>query len=121
VLTVLQPELVLSEHVIRQGQKHEVDGRGWARLAHKIATGSTNIKIVAFGGSVSVGYRMSNTSYPEQFTAWLQEAFPKVKFELVNLARRATAATFAALCLVQDMPQDADLVLIEYSVNGHGG
>lgn len=70
---------------------------------------------------MSVGYRMSNTSYPEQFTVWLQETFPNVKFELVNLARRATAATFAALCLVQDMPEDADLVLIEYSVNGHGG
>lgn len=66
-------------------------------------------------------YRMSNTSYPEQFVLWLQQAFPGVRFELVNLARRATAATFAALCLVQDLPPDADLVLIEYSVNGYGG
>lgn len=47
--------------------------------------------------------------------------YPKVNFRLSNLARRATAATFAALCLVQDMPTDADLVLIEYSVNGYGG
>lgn len=64
---------------------------------------------------------MSNTSYPEQLVSWLQGAFPKVNFRLVNLARRATAATFAALCLVQDMPEDADLVLIEYSINGYGG
>lgn len=79
-----------------------MEGRNWARLAHELATkGSSKIKIVALGGSVTVGYRMSNTSYPEQFVGWLQEAFPDVQFELVNLARRATAATFAALCLVQ--------------------
>jgi len=116
-----QPELALSEHVIRQGQKHEVDGRNWARLATKLATPGSSIKIVAFGGSVTVGYRMCNTSYPEMFVGWLQKAFPGVQFSLVNLARRATAATFAALCLVQDLPEDADLVLIEYSVNGYGG
>jgi lysophospholipase L1-like esterase len=116
----LQTDLALSEHVIRQGQKHVVEGRNWARLANKLAMGSS-IKIAAFGGSVTVGYRMSNTSYPEQFVSWMQEAFPSVKFELVNLARRATAATFAALCLVQDLPEDTDLVLIEYSVNGYGG
>lgn len=118
---VPQPELPLSEHVIRQGHKHEVEGRNWARLTQKLATGSSPIKIVAFGGSVTVGYRMSNTSYPDQFVGWLQAAFPAVEFELVNLARRATAATYAALCLVQDLPSDADLVLIEYSVNGFGG
>lgn len=116
-----KPELALSEHVIRQGQKHEVDGRNWARLATKLATPGSSIKIVAFGGSVTVGYRMCNTSYPEMFVGWLQKAFPGVQFSLVNLARRATAATFAALCLVQDLPEDADLVLIEYSVNGYGG
>lgn len=111
----------MSEHVLRQGQKHEVEGRNWARLTAKLANGSGPVEVAVFGGSVSVGYRMSNTSYPDQFVNWLAAAFPAVKFELVNLARRATAATYAALCLVQDLPEDADLVLIEYSVNGWGG
>jgi lysophospholipase L1-like esterase len=178
-----QPELAISEHLLHAGQKHEVhEGRNWARLTRKLLQPGSTVRIVAFGGSVTVGYRMSNTrwvqctraqlgggprprmhkprasnactpchntprvlltcppavsittsipphkhththpcSYPEEFVAWLRQAFPDVTFELTNLARRATAATFAALCLVQELPADADLVLIEYSVNGFGG
>lgn len=68
----MQPNLAISETVIRQGQKHEVDGRNWARLAHKIATaGSTgsSIKIVTFGGSVSVGYRCAGRRLPSKHSA----------------------------------------------------
>jgi hypothetical protein len=93
--------LPLSEHVIAQGYKFEPVPRQWARLTQKLTTPGSKVKIATFGGSVSVGYRLSKTSYPEQLVEWLQEAFPGVEFELVNLARRATAATFAALCLVQ--------------------
>ncbi|KAI8472193.1 MAG: hypothetical protein J3K34DRAFT_519954 [Monoraphidium minutum] len=113
--------LPISEHLAASGYKAEPSPRQWARLTHKLLTPGSTIKVVAFGGSVTVGYRLSTTSYPEAFVAWLQQAFPDVKFELTNMARRATAATFAALCLVQDMPTDADLVVIEYSVNGYGG
>eukprot|EP00878_Enallax_costatus_P008946 GHUV01009354.1.p1 GENE.GHUV01009354.1~~GHUV01009354.1.p1 ORF type:complete len:410 (+),score=40.39 GHUV01009354.1:593-1822(+) len=116
-----KPDLALSDSLIRQGYKHEIEGRNWARLAEKLQQEGSNVTIVAFGGSVTVGYRLSNTSYPEEFVAWLQGVFPKVNFKLISLARRATAATFAALCLVQEMPTDADLVLIEYSINGYGG
>jgi hypothetical protein len=84
-----------------------LQGRNWARLVKKLSTEGSTVNIVAFGGSVTVGYRLSNTSYPEEFVDWLSQTFPGVKFNLINLARRATAATFAALCLVQDMPEDA--------------
>jgi hypothetical protein len=97
--------LPLSEHVIAQGYKFEPVPRQWARLTQKLTTPGSKVKIVTFGGSVSVGYRLSKTSYPEQLVGWLTEAFPGVEFELVNLARRATAATFAALCLVQVRPR----------------
>eukprot|EP00775_Hariotina_reticulata_P001441 gene1441-1782_t len=117
-----KPELALSENLIRNGLKHEVpDARNWARLVEKLSVDGSTVTIVAFGGSVTVGYKQSNTSYPEQFVRWLQDVFPAVNFKLINLARRATAATFAALCLVQNMPEDADLVLVEYSINGYGG
>eukprot|EP00879_Flechtneria_rotunda_P005860 GHRR01006166.1.p1 GENE.GHRR01006166.1~~GHRR01006166.1.p1 ORF type:complete len:523 (+),score=78.66 GHRR01006166.1:141-1571(+) len=116
-----KPDLPVDDGLIRQGLKHEVEGRNWARLVHKLSTQGSTVNVVAFGGSVTVGYQKSNTSYPEEFVDWLQEAFPAVKFNLVSLARRATAATFAALCLVQGLPSDADLVLIEYSINGYGG
>ena len=114
--------LAAPEHVLRAGYKHEVDApRGWARLAHKLVTPGANVTVVAFGGSVTVGYVKSNASYPEELVAWMGEAFPRANVKLVNLARRATAATFAALCLVQDLPEDSDLILFEYSVNGYGG
>jgi len=101
--------------------KHEVlRARNWARLVQKLATDGSTVTIVAFGGSVTVGYQSSNTSYPEEYVKWMKSVFPSVNFKLVNLARRATATTFAALCFVQNMPPDADLVLIEYSVNGEG-
>jgi hypothetical protein len=85
----------------------DLQGRNWARLVKKLSTEGSTVNIVAFGGSVTVGYRLSNTSYPEEFVGWMSQTFPGVKFNLINLARRATAATFAALCLVQDMPEDA--------------
>jgi hypothetical protein len=88
---------------------------------HKLLTGGGTVRVAAFGGSVTVGYRLSNTSYPERFVAWLSQAFPDTQFEFIPLARRATAATFAALCMVQQLPADTDLVLVEYSVNGYGG
>uniref|UniRef100_A0A383VWI2 SGNH hydrolase-type esterase domain-containing protein n=1 Tax=Tetradesmus obliquus TaxID=3088 RepID=A0A383VWI2_TETOB len=116
-----ESNLAMSESLIRAGYKHELEGRNWARLVQKLSTEGSTVNIVAFGGSVTVGYRLSNTSYPEEFVEWLGATFPGVKFNLINLARRATAATFAALCLVQDLPEDADLVLLEYSVNGYGG
>ncbi|KAF8064555.1 pbpX [Scenedesmus sp. PABB004] len=115
--------LGLNDNLLRAGNKHELEGRNWARLVAKLAAEdpAQPIHIVAFGGSVTVGYRLSNTSYPEAFVAWLSAAFPRANVTLTNLARRATAATFAALCLVQELPPDADLVLVEYSVNGYGG
>ncbi len=48
-----------------------------------------------------MGYKDSNTSYPEELVKWMQTAFPRVTFNLTNLARRATAATFGALCMVK--------------------
>jgi hypothetical protein len=91
----------LPEHLAAQGYKFEPTPRQWARLAHKLSTPGSSVKVVAFGGSVSVGYRLSTTSYPERLVEWLRASFPGVQFELTNMARRATAATFAALCLVQ--------------------
>jgi hypothetical protein len=90
-----------NDHLIASGYKFEPAPRQWARLTQKLVTPGSKVKIVAFGGSVTVGYRMSKTSYPEQLVEWLKASLPGVEFELTNLARRATAATFAALCLVQ--------------------
>jgi hypothetical protein len=110
------------EKLLPHAAKFDIQGRNWPQLVHKLhQQPNSTITIVTLGGSVTVGYTKSNTSYPEEFMAWLQQLYPAATFQLHNLARRATAATFAALCVVQDVPQDADLIVVEYSVNGYGG
>lgn len=114
---LLQTELPWPEQqlpMLQAGHKHDVVGRNFARLTDKLANANGLVKVAAFGGSVTV------TAYPDRFVSWLQAAFPASRFELVNLARRASAATYAAFCLVQDLPDDVNLVVLEFSVNGCG-
>jgi hypothetical protein len=94
--------------------------RNWDRLAHKLTTPGSNITVVAFGGSVTVGHHEfnENSSWPEESVAWLRRAFPAVNFTCVNLGHGATVAMAAALCYYHDMPAEVDLVLVEYSING---
>jgi hypothetical protein len=115
-------DLVGPEKLLHNAAKFDIQGRNWPQLVHKLyKQPNSTVKIVTLGGSVSVGHVHSNTSYSDEFVAWLQQLYPAATFKLENLARRATAATFAALCLVQHVPADTDLVIIEYSVNGYGG
>jgi hypothetical protein len=94
--------------------------RNWDRLAHKLITPGSNITVVAFGGSVTVGHHAfnENSSWPEEAVSWLRNAFPAVGINFINLGHGATVAMAAALCYYHDMPADADLVLVEYSING---
>jgi hypothetical protein len=111
---------VVPEKLLHQAVKLDIQGRNWPELVQKLYKDpNSTVKIVILGGSVSVGYKKSNTSYPEEFVSWLQQLYPSATFQLTNLARRATAATFAALCLAQHVPEDADLIIVEYSVNGY--
>jgi hypothetical protein len=111
------------EELLHHGLKFDIQGRNWPQLVHKLyQEPNSTIKIVSLGGSVTVGYKGGgNTSYPEEFVAWLQQLYPAATFQLTNLARSATAATFAALCVVQHVPEDADLVIVEYSLNAYDG
>lgn len=119
--TLWRADLNFPDQLLRVGNKVDVEGRQWARLANKLSKPGSTVNVAAFGGSITTGYVKSNTSYPEQLLIWLRTAFPDVNFQLVNLARRATPTTFAALCLLERAPTDVDLVIVEYSVNGYGG
>lgn len=63
-----KPDLALSDSLIRQGYKHEVEGRNWAHLADKLQLEGSNVTIVAFGGSVTVS-RMLVATVPGQSPA----------------------------------------------------
>lgn len=83
-------------------------------------TAGATVQIVSFGGSVTSGYwdGSTNPGWIDQLLPWLHQAFPTVTFKLLNLARGSSGVLPAAVCWYQYMPQDADLVFIEYSVNG---
>lgn len=108
--------------MFRSGFKHELQGRNWRRLSIKLATPGSNVTVVVFGGSVTVGHYPScdNSSWVEEAWHWMEAAFPEVNFNFVNLGHGATSANLASLCYYHDLPTEADLVLIEYSLNGCG-
>jgi hypothetical protein len=57
------------------------------------------VKLVTFGGSVTQGYHPQwSVTWAHEVLGWLREAFPAVRFELINLARDATDVTMAATC-----------------------
>uniref|UniRef100_A0A383VWE2 SGNH hydrolase-type esterase domain-containing protein n=1 Tax=Tetradesmus obliquus TaxID=3088 RepID=A0A383VWE2_TETOB len=100
--------------------------RNWHLLARKLATPGENVTVVAFGGSVTAGYieygeawkNSLQGSWVEALLAWLKASFPGVRFSTLNMARSATDVIVASTCWYQAVPQDADLILVEYSLNG---
>ncbi|KAF6254129.1 hypothetical protein COO60DRAFT_1462864 [Scenedesmus sp. NREL 46B-D3] len=100
--------------------------RNWHLLARKLSTPGSTVTIVTFGGSLTAGYisfthawqSSMEGSWVEQLVAWLQAAFPSITFNTLNLSRSASDVIVAATCWYQYVPQEADLVLVEYSVNG---
>ncbi|KAF6261146.1 hypothetical protein COO60DRAFT_1625477 [Scenedesmus sp. NREL 46B-D3] len=109
-----------AHRILRSGFKHEIQGRNWRRLALKLATPGSNVTVAVFGGSVTVGHYPScdNSSWVEEAWHWMEAAFPSVHFNFVHLGHGATSANVASLCYYQDLPPEADLVLVEYSLNG---
>jgi lysophospholipase L1-like esterase len=79
----------------------------------------SNITIVTYGGSVTAGHLLKSPdgSWVEQLTVWLRSAFPDVNIKTLNLARNSTDNVPAAICWAQYAPADADLLVVEYSVN----
>uniref|UniRef100_A0A383VXF2 SGNH hydrolase-type esterase domain-containing protein n=1 Tax=Tetradesmus obliquus TaxID=3088 RepID=A0A383VXF2_TETOB len=100
--------------------------RNWHHLARTLATPGANVTIVTFGGSLTAEYieygeawRSSlQGSWVEALLAWLKASFPGVSFNVVNASHGASDVIVASTCWYQYAPQDADLVLVEYSLNG---
>lgn len=94
--------------------------RNWRQLADKLNTPWSNVTVVTFGGSITAGYidDAPNSSWVDPLMTWFKESYPAVNFTVVNLARSGNDVTPAAMCWYQLAPQDADLILVEYSVNG---
>eukprot|EP00884_Botryococcus_braunii_P008547 jgi/Botrbrau1/17694/Bobra.0166s0118.1 len=90
------------------------------RVLRRLVAGQA-IKVVMVGGSVTVGMGAStrNDSYPQLVLRWLSSLQPAgaPPIQMVNSAVSATTSSYASQCVSDFVPQDADLVFVEYSVN----
>ncbi|KAK9836351.1 hypothetical protein WJX81_007868 [Elliptochloris bilobata] len=80
------------------------------------------VRVVAVGGSVTTGMGAARPedAYLNLVTAWLRslgdETHP-VRIEVTNSAVSATTSSYTGQCAHDFVPSDADLVLVEFSVN----
>ena len=73
--------------------------------------------MVALGGSISygIGVWRPNNSWVARVFDWIQKDFPNPGHVLLNKAYPATTASYAAPCVLDDVPPNTDLVLLEYT------
>ncbi|KAF6258083.1 hypothetical protein COO60DRAFT_1520697 [Scenedesmus sp. NREL 46B-D3] len=96
--TMLKAQVFGPEWLLSKGLSGDLDVRNWRRLAQKLATAGSKIKIVAFGGSVTAGH------------------LPEARRSDAGLADSSVSSS--STCWYKHVPGDADLILIEYSANG---
>ncbi|WIA35931.1 hypothetical protein OEZ86_004310 [Tetradesmus obliquus] len=118
---MMRPSLPGRDYWLALGFRGVEYPRNYEKLAKKLATPGSSIKVAAFGGSITQGMNHAfKRTWAHEVVGWLQEAFPSVNVTLANLARDATDVGPAAMCWYQLMPIDADLVLVDYSLGGCG-
>ncbi|PRW45267.1 hypothetical protein C2E21_6426 [Chlorella sorokiniana] len=112
-----QPLLTREERL--RGISYWGSGGRLQRVAQKLLTGQP-VKVFTLGGSVTSGGGSSSSTklgYVPRFFEFLQHNFPHKEHVLENKAIAASTAFMYAACLQHHVPEDADLVTLEFSVN----
>ena len=75
--------------------------------------------IVALGGSVSAGHgvRDPDNSWVSRVFSWVKDTFPHRKHMLLNNAIPAVTSGYASACVPELVPDDTDLVILEWTYN----
>ena len=75
--------------------------------------------IAVVGGSVTagVGVLAANNSYVSRVYRWLNTTFPHPDHKFVTVALPATTSAYFAPCVNTALPNDTDLVLVEFTFN----
>jgi lysophospholipase L1-like esterase len=74
--------------------------------------------ITAVGASITAGSgSMDGFPWPTYFHNWLMDAFPSSNITFVNGAVVATMSDYMAVCSSSHIPNNTDLVILEYAVN----
>ena len=77
------------------------------------------VTISVLGGSISACHGageepLAPSCYPAQVFHWWNSVFPHPASELTNGARRRTDSSYFAYCNAQHLPDNADLVIVEF-------
>ncbi|KAJ3723604.1 hypothetical protein DFJ43DRAFT_648958 [Lentinula guzmanii] len=90
------------------------------RVLRKLHSGQ-KIKIGIIGGSVSGGHGLRDyrTNWSSLYAQYIRETFSpeNVEVELINGSVGATVSDYMETCLLEHIPEDVDLVVIELAIN----
>lgn len=79
------------------------------------------LTVVALGGSISAGHGVHDpgNGWVSRVFTWLQETFPSAKHNLLNRAIPATTSGYISACMPELVPEDTDLVIVEFTYNDY--
>ncbi|BDA48468.1 hypothetical protein COCOBI_12-1470 [Coccomyxa sp. Obi] len=114
-------DILVSPDMYKQAAHNWGDPTRLHRFFRKLLRGEL-VKVVAVGGSVTTGMgaRLWNESYVQRIHSWLQSLGTQdhpVHIEFTNSAVSATTSSYTSQCVNDFVPADADLILVEFSVN----
>ncbi|CAL5223929.1 g6531 [Coccomyxa viridis] len=117
----LRQDISSSPDMLKQATRHWGQPAGLQGVFRKLMQGEL-VRVVAIGGSVTTGMGARNLTeaYPYRIVQWLRSLGTDerpAKVEFVNSAVSATTSSYTSQCMHDFVPADADLVLVEFSVN----
>lgn len=92
------------------------------RALHKLAAGLP-IRMAFLGGSITQGHGSSEygkTDFVTTVFDWIRKAFPHPDHQLTNGAVAGVGSLYFALCSEWHMPENPDLVVLEFNINDGG-
>ncbi|KAF9231772.1 hypothetical protein BU15DRAFT_55760 [Melanogaster broomeanus] len=109
---------------LAQSRLHLGSGGRVHRVIHKALLGQP-ITMSVLGGSVSACHGagddpLSPTCYPSLFFQWWSSVFPHPASELTNGAMRRTNSGYFGFCSAQHVPENTDLIILEFDVDDPG-
>ena len=109
---------------IRLSRAYEGTGDRVRRVLQKARSGQ-KIKIAVVGGSVSTGHGVKPPFTSKNYMyyiihQWFLDTFPGAEHEInLDSAIPATTAFWFSYCVLETVPEDADLILMELDINHH--
>lgn len=111
---------LLTAEEVKRGLAYYGSGQRMEALAAKLMAGRP-IKIFTLGGSVTKGQGASSpeAAYPSRLFEFLNANFPHKGHQLINKGVGATSSGIFAACAEQMVSDDADLIIVELTINEH--